>query len=140
MSQHPWHKIQPPPVLWQRLKPLARQMRSEPTPAENHLWQRLRRRQIEGVKFRRQVPIERFIVDFCSFDVRLIVEVDGHIHHYSQEEDAVRDAYLESIGFTVIRICNEDVFQNLEEVLEQIRTQVVDSDHFSWASQTGELQ
>jgi len=75
-----WTKFQPQPDLWQRLKPVARQMRREPTPVENRLWQRVRKRQVERAKFRRQVPFERFLVDFCSFEVRLVVEVDGPIH------------------------------------------------------------
>lgn len=73
---------QPSPELWQKLKPLARQMRKEPTAAEAKLWQRLRKEQIRGVKFRRQFAIDRFITDFCSPQIRLIIEVDGPTHQY----------------------------------------------------------
>ena len=112
--------FQPPPHLWERLKPIARQMRREPTAAEAKLWQRLRRRQLAGIKFRRQVAIERFIVDFCSFEARLIVEVDGPIHDYTQEQDAVRQEFLESLGFRVLRFSNLDVFNAIDSVLAQI--------------------
>ena len=127
MTTFSWNKIQPLPALWQRLKPLARQMRSEPTPAEHRLWQRLRRRQVNGVKFRRQVPIERFIVDFCSFEIRLIIEVDGPVHDYLQEQDVIRDEYLEGVGFRCPRVRNEDVFQSLDDIIAEIRHAVAHS-------------
>lgn len=113
-------KWQPEPELWKKLKPLARQMRSEPTAAENRLWQRLRKRQIRGIKFRRQFAIDRFITDFCSPEVRLIIEVDGPTHQYTQNEDALRQAFLESCGFEVIRLPNVDVFNNINSVVTQI--------------------
>jgi very-short-patch-repair endonuclease len=75
--------------LWEALKPLARQMRHNPTEAENVLWQRLRDKGI-GVKFRRQHAIDRFIVDFYCAKSQLLIEVDGEIHDYTQEEDAIR--------------------------------------------------
>jgi len=115
--KHRWHT---PPDLWAKLKPLARQMRREPTPAEARLWQRLRKRQVLGRKFRRQHTIERFIVDFYSRDARLVVEVDGPIHEYTPEEDAIRQAFLESQGLKVIRFTNQEVLQNIEGVVEQI--------------------
>jgi len=111
---------QPSPELWQKLKPLARQMRKEPTAAEAKLWQRLRKEQIRGVKFRRQFAIDRFITDFCSPQIRLIIEVDGPTHQYSQEEDAIRQAFLESLGFVVVRFTNLDVLNDLPAVLDVI--------------------
>ncbi len=63
--------------IWERLKSYAREMRHAPTSAEDKLWQRLRRKQVMGVKFRRQQPIDRFIVDFYSPTHRLVIEVDG---------------------------------------------------------------
>ncbi len=119
--------FQPPPHLWERLKPLARQMRREPTPAEAKLWGRLRRRQIGGVKFRRQVALGRFIVDFCSFEVRLVVEVDGPIHEYSGEQDALRQEFLEALGFRVLRFTNQAVLNELDAVVEQIAEAVEES-------------
>jgi very-short-patch-repair endonuclease len=115
---------QPSSELWHKLKPLARQMRKEPTAAEHKLWQRIRREQIRGVKFRRQFAIDRFIVDFCSPAVRLIVEVDGPTHEYTQEADAIRQEFLESLGFEVLRFDNLDVLNNIEAVLDVIDSAV----------------
>jgi very-short-patch-repair endonuclease len=106
--------------LYEKLKPIARQMRSEPTPAEDRLWQRIRKEQIGGIKFRRQHHIDRFIVDFYAPQVRLVIEVDGSVHEYTQEEDAVRQQFLETLGLRVIRFTNEEVFGQLEAVLEKI--------------------
>ena len=91
-----------PPELWRKHKPLARQMRHQPTAAEDKLWQTLRRQSF-GVNFRRQHTIDRFIIDFFCPAARLIVEVDGDIHDYTQEEDAIRQEFLETQGFRVIR-------------------------------------
>jgi very-short-patch-repair endonuclease len=87
---------QPQPKFWRKLMPLAREMRKEPTAAERKLWQRIRRKHILGVKFRRQLAIDRFIVDFCSPSIRLIIEVDGPTHDLTQEVDAYRQTRLES--------------------------------------------
>ena len=92
----------------------------EPTPAEAHLWQRLRNRRVQGAKFRRQHAIGRFIVDFYCVEVRLIVEVDGAIHEYTSEEDAIRQEYLESLGLRVLRFSNGQVMQQTDAVAERI--------------------
>lgn len=120
MTQPQKHRWRTPPDLWAKLKPLARQMRREPTPAEAMLWQRLRKRQVLGFKFRRQHTIERFIVDFYSRDARLVVEVDGPIHEYTPEEDAIRQAFLESQQLRAIRFSNEEVLQDIDDVVERI--------------------
>ena len=109
-----------PPALWAKLKPLARQMRHEPTPTENILWECLRNRQIAGLKFRRQHSIDRFIADFYCADAQIIVEVDGAVHQYTPEEDAIRQEYLESLGFRVLRFTNDDVEQRLDAVVQVI--------------------
>jgi very-short-patch-repair endonuclease len=109
-----------PPHLWARLKPLARQKRHHPAPAENLLWECLRNRRIAGLKFRRQHAIERFIVDFYCAEAHLVVEVDGPIHDYTPEEDAIRQEFLESVGTRVIRFTNDDVLHHLDAVLEAI--------------------
>jgi very-short-patch-repair endonuclease len=106
--------------LWEKLKPLARQMRREPTAAENRLWQRLRNKQIFGYKFRRQHAIDRFIVDFICNQAQLVIEVDGEIHDYTQEEDRIRQDFLESQGLRVIRFRNEEVLGNIDGVVEEI--------------------
>ena len=109
------------PALWEKLKPLARQMRHEPTAAELALWQRLRARAILNCKFRRQHSIDRFIVDFLCMEAALIIEVDGEIHQYTADEDAIRQEFLESLGFRVLRFSNEQVLQEMSEVLAQIQ-------------------
>jgi very-short-patch-repair endonuclease len=111
---------QPPPDLWRKLKPLAREMRQKPTAAERKLWQRIRRKQVRGVKFRRQQAIDRFIVDFCSLSTRLIIEVDGPTHDTSQEADTLRQALLEALGFELVRFTNRDVLGNIDGVMEVI--------------------
>ncbi|MBN2305270.1 MAG: endonuclease domain-containing protein [Anaerolineae bacterium] len=116
MTNVPWKT---PPELWEKLKPLARQMRHDPTPAEEALWQRVRRNQL-GVHFRRQHPIERFVVDFYCTKSRLVIEVDGPIHDYTPEEDAVRQTYLESLGLRVLRVSNADVLRELDGVIARL--------------------
>jgi very-short-patch-repair endonuclease len=73
---------------------------------------------MEGVKFRRQQPIGRFIVDFLSFEKKVIIEVDGG--QYSEEVDKDRDRWLNSQGFKILRFWNNEVLQNTEGVLEAI--------------------
>ncbi len=114
---YPW---QTPHKLWKKLNPLARQMRCEATPAEKLLWEKLRHKQLLGFKFRRQQTIDRFIVDFYCNEARLVVEVDGEIHDYTQEEDAIRQEFLESLGLQVGRFRNEDVLERMEGVLQDI--------------------
>jgi very-short-patch-repair endonuclease len=123
MPEDPNHKDYPyltPPDLWVRLKPLARQKRRRPTPAEEALWQRLRCRQIANLKFRRQHTIDRFVVDFYCAEARLVVEVDGPIHEYAPEEDAIRQEFLESLGLRVIRFTNDRVLKEIHSVVETI--------------------
>jgi very-short-patch-repair endonuclease len=102
--------------VWEKLKPYAREMRKNPTPAEDALWQHLRLNQL-GVKFRRQHAIGPFIVDFYAREARLIIEVDGPIHEKQKEYDEMRQAYLESLGYRVVRFTNEQVLQNIDAVL-----------------------
>ena len=99
----------------------ARELRREATPAEAYLWSHLRGRQLQGLKFRRQHPIDRYIVDFVCVEARLIVEVDGDIHLAQQEYDAFRTGYLESRGYRVIRFANDTVLNNVDAVLAAIQ-------------------
>ena len=108
------------PELWAKLKPLAREMRHQPTPAEEILWQRLRNRQIHGAKFRRQHPIERFIVDFYCAAAKLVIEVDGSIYDYTPDQDAARQQFIEAQGLMVIRFSNEDVLRRTDAVIGRI--------------------
>ncbi len=94
-------------------------MRGAPTDAELRLWRLLRDRRLSGFKFRRQVPVGPYIVDFLCVGAKLIVEADGSQHAESLRDKA-RDAYLESQGWKVLRFWNNEVLQNREGVLETI--------------------
>jgi very-short-patch-repair endonuclease len=100
----------------------ARSFRKRPTVAEARLWKELRALRAQGFHFRRQVPIDDFIVDFACFDQRLIVEVDGSQHDEPAGllADSVRDAHLRWQGFTIMRIRNSDVIGNASGVIEDI--------------------
>jgi very-short-patch-repair endonuclease len=93
----------------------ARQLRKNMTDAERALWRLLRQRQISGLRFRRQVPIDHYIVDFACLEARLVIEVDGG-QHFESEADKRRDAYLHSQGFRVLRLWNNDVLLNPDGV------------------------
>jgi very-short-patch-repair endonuclease len=94
-------------------------MRSVPTDAEHWLWQLLRAHRFAGFKFRRQVPIDFYIADFVCPSARLIIELDGGQHAVGSADER-RDTYLETQGFRVLRIWNNDLFTNEEGVLEAI--------------------
>jgi acyl-CoA thioester hydrolase len=98
----------------------ARTLREKATDAERMLWQKLRDRSLVGAKFRRQVPFPPYTVDFCCFEAKLIVEVDGSQHAEQIAEDLVRTTRLEGDGFSVIRFWNNDVLTNTDGVLEAI--------------------
>jgi len=100
----------------------AKKMRREPTEAEKILWDALRNRNI-GYKFRRQHPIENYIVDFVCLDVWMIVEVDGGYHNQADQKelDKKRDNELNEIGFTTLRITNKEVTNNIDAVLKLIK-------------------
>jgi very-short-patch-repair endonuclease len=101
------------------LRTRAKAMRSDPTDAELTLWQILRGKRLSGYKFKRQVPIDRYIADFVCFSHRLIVEADGS-QHVDSELDRTRDTYLQSQGFQVMRFTNYDILTNDEGVGEMI--------------------
>jgi very-short-patch-repair endonuclease len=90
-----------------RLQRLAKRMRREPALYERKLWTLLRDRRLEGLKFRRQVVIGPYVADFVCMRHRLIVEADGPLH--DTERDAVRDAWLGSQGFRVLRFPNQQI-------------------------------
>ena len=98
----------------------ARELRKNATPTEDLLWQELRNRKLCSFKFRRQHPIERFIVDFYCAQHRLAVEIDGDVHAEQREYDAARTEWLEARGYRVIRFTNDQVFRQLPAVLETI--------------------
>jgi len=98
----------------------SRQLRNEPTPAELRLWSHLRLKNLDGARFRRQYPIEGYIVDFCCIRKRLIVEVDGSQHADNAAYDERRTQILERQGFRVLRFWNGEVMQNIGGVVEAI--------------------
>src|SRR5262249_50609028 len=98
----------------------ARRLRRNQTDAERVLWFRLRDRRLAGLKFRRQVPVDRFIIDFLCADAKLIVEIDGGQHDQNQKRDARRAEVLEAMGYLVLRFWNHDVLRNTDGVLEEI--------------------
>ena len=107
-----------------KFKARARKLRESQTSAEAKLWQALRNRRLAQWKFRRQHPIDRYIVDFVTIDGKLIVEVDGVTHSEPSElaRDKRRSDVLEACGFLVVRVSNTDVYENLEGVLETIES------------------
>lgn len=112
------------PKDWDKLKPLARENRKALTFAENLLWQRLRRDQVCGFRFRRQHVIGRYIVDFFCHQAKLIIEVDGPIHLSQQEADQFRQEMLEAYGFIVVRFTNNQVENGLGEVITEIESKL----------------
>ena len=106
----------------QRSQILAKRLRRRMTDAEIILWSRLRHDVIHARRFRRQHPIGPYIADFACVPVRLIVEVDGETHSSAAElaHDHRRDAYLRARGWHVFRVTNEDVYKNLDSVLDGI--------------------
>ena len=99
---------------------LQRRLRTAPTDAEHALWQRLRGRQLCGCKFRRQHPFGDYIVDFVCLERKLVIELDGGQHVDSMAADATRSAFLEDAGFAVLRFWNNQVFGEMDGVLESI--------------------
>ncbi len=100
----------------------ARALRKRLTSQEVKLWMKLRELKGLGFHFRRQAPIGRYIVDFVSFQSRLVIEADGGQHGMpeSARSDQLRDAFLQSQGFQVLRFWNSDIDANLEGVMESI--------------------
>ena len=113
------HRIHP------SIRQFARELRQPQTPAEATLWQYLRKRNL-GYKFRRQHPIECFIVDFYCAQAKLLIEVDGdsHANETQVEYDRARTEFLETKGYKVIRFMNEDVRYNLNAVVAKIVAEV----------------
>jgi very-short-patch-repair endonuclease len=98
----------------------AKELRSEQTPPEKMLWNALRSRRLMGLKFRRQRPIGRYIVDFICVEHKLILEIDGDTHVDQIDYDADRTKYLINLGYRVLRFTNRDVVNNLDGVIETI--------------------
>jgi len=99
---------------------VARRLRKYSTDTEQHLWRHLRDKQIEGFKFRRQHPVGRYVVDFVNLEKKVVVELDGG-QHAIDAGDKIRDEWLRAEGYKVLRFWDNQVFSNLEGVLETIR-------------------
>jgi very-short-patch-repair endonuclease len=100
----------------------ARELRREMTPQERKLWHCLRGKRLCRIKFRRQHPMDRFILDFFCYEHKLAIEIDGHSHYElgQQAYDQARTDWLAGRGIRVIRFTNRDVDTNLEGVLSEI--------------------
>lgn len=100
----------------------ARELRKKQTPAEELLWNLLRNRKLNGLKFRRQHQVGQYIADFFCNEKKLIVELDGEVHNNPEQQrhDSIRDKYLTTSGFKVLRFKNEEVLNNTEDVLQKI--------------------
>ena len=122
MTQEFEKKLFLPPSIPAALLEAARSLRSNMTDAEQVLWHCLRRKQIGGFRFRRQHPCERFVLDFYCSEVKLAIELDGSQHNEpsTMARDIERTALLTEHGIHVIRFWNNEIFSNLEGVLERI--------------------
>src|SRR5512142_2276136 len=98
----------------------AKSLRQTMTRAETLLWRYLKAHRIEGLGFRRQAPMQRYVADFVCHTARLVIELDGESHDFlsRQRDDAVRDAWFRSQGYKVLRFTNQDVLSNLTGVVE----------------------
>lgn len=111
------------PLLYGLLKDYAKEIRSQPTEAEDLLWSVLRNKQLDGAKFRRQHILGHYITDFICLKSNLIIEVDGLVHQLPENKDSdkIRTKWLEGEGYRVIRFTNTEVLTNLDSVLKRIR-------------------
>ena len=104
----------------------ARELRNNMTKAEKILWQVINNGQVFGLHFRRQHPINKFIADFYSHKVRLVIEVDGEIHSTEEqmEYDRSRNYFMNELGLLVLRFTNQQVINNVDAVLFSIKEEV----------------
>lgn len=100
----------------------AAQLRKTSTEAEKVLWEQLRGRKLNGLKFRRQHCIHQFIADFYCHELKLVIELDGSIHHLRDvaQYDDYREKLIMEYGLKVLRFSNDDVFNDIDEVLQKI--------------------
>jgi very-short-patch-repair endonuclease len=99
----------------------ARILRKNMTHCETLLWERLKKKQIYGLHFRRQHPIERYIADFYCHEVKLVIEIDGEIHNQQEDYDDGRSAEMEKYDIKTIRFRNDEVETSIDEVIEKIQ-------------------
>lgn len=106
---------------------LARDMRNNLTASERLLWERLKRKQLEGYKFRCQHPIYRYILDFYCDEKLLAIELDGDIHKERKDYDEYRDDFMKSLGVKTLRFHNDVVIKNLDSVIDKIKLELQNS-------------
>ncbi len=116
-------------MLYDTLREYADENRKNPTLAEDMLWQILRRKGM-GVKFRRQHAIGAFIADFVCLDEQLVIEVDGGYHETPEqrEDDELRTAILNQMGYRVLRFTNDEVLYHIDDVRQSILRQIIFTD------------
>jgi very-short-patch-repair endonuclease len=107
----------------QKLFDFARLNRKKETPAEYNLWQHLRSRRLNGLKFRRQHPLGTYIADFYAHEAKLFIELDGEYHTETEQKeyDAGRTYELKELGIKVLRFTNKEVFSDINNVLQTIK-------------------
>ena len=115
----------------------ARVLRKKMTEAEELLWKKLRRKQINGLHFRRQHPYGMYILDFYCDKANLAIEVDGKIHDYRKEYDLEKDGFIKHTGITVLRFTNDEVSNNIDYVVGRIKD-FVNNLHANTPSPLGE--
>ena len=108
-------------MMNKKLTVIAKNLRKQSTDAERKLWQHLRTKQLQGLKFRRQAPIGNYVLDFVCYEKNLVIELDGGQHSIEQGKDKLRDNWLIKQGFKVLRFWNNEVLTNTAGVLEVIR-------------------
>ena len=108
------------PTVSAQTRARAKQLRKTTTKAKRILWSALSGRKCGGRKFRRQRPIEPYVVDFYCAEANLVVEIDGESHEGRQHYDRRRDQFLEELGLKIMRVTNDDVLGNLDGVAEAI--------------------
>ncbi|MES3032172.1 MAG: endonuclease domain-containing protein [Patescibacteria group bacterium] len=101
----------------------ARYLRKEETQTEKVLWEKIRNNKL-GVKFRRQHPLDVFVIDFYAPSIGIAIELDGSFHRENKEYDRMRTDYLNSKNIKVIRFWNNEIEKDLEEVLNTIRKEI----------------
>ena len=100
---------------------LARELRQNMTESEKLLWEKLRKKQVDGYRFRRQHPVYRYVLDFYCYEKKLAIELDGDVHIQREEYDEYRDEFLKSTGIETLRFKNYEVVNDINQVLKKIK-------------------
>jgi len=111
-----------------KLKEFARQLRNNSTKSEIYLWKHLKGKQMCGYDFHRQKPLDNFIVDFFCHELMLAIEIDGYTHLLEevQIKDAEKQKKLNELGVNVLRVHDDLVFNDIENVLKEIEAYIVE--------------